>query len=447
MVNHEFDGVNLGDERLRKRCLKVAAGIQAKPEKSFPKQTESANDLKGLYRFFANDQVSHRELVRPHINRTVQRCRLEKVVLVVQDTSSLNFAKHPGVTDLGYIDKSERKYGMLFHNVYAVSGDRKPLGLLQQQVFVRKTKVAKNETKPQRLARKRESEKWEKGLLASQQELSPHPKVIQVADREADIYTFIEKIQEVGQGFVIRCAQNRSTLNGTVFTEIGRAEIRGGGQIEIARNGRRKKRTAQVRIQSCTVQIRAPQAVNRKGPALPVNMVIVEEENPPANIEGLCWMLLTSEPIETVEDCWTVIHYYQSRWLIEEFHKGLKTGFNLEERQLQTKTQLEKVLGMFSVLTYHVLLLRYYAKFPSGTPTTSDLGFNKDQIEILKFKFPQPDDNLTPGKLLFLVARLGGFIGRKSDGTPGWITLMRGMYDLLLLEHGFIMAKILMGKG
>lgn len=443
-ASDEFDGIDLGDQRLNARCRLIAESVSANPSMSFPKQAVTACDLKGLYRFYVNDQVTHQELLRSHREHTIQRCLTEPIVLLIQDTSTLNFdAELPG---LGLIDGSTRKCGMLMHNVYAVSArDKQPLGLVNQQIIVRTVKVTKKSTAAQRRERKKESAKWISGLLASKAALPAHGKVIQVCDREADIYDFIRQIHELAQGFVIRCAQNRSTETGLLFSAIAQAEVRGAGLVKIARNGQRQARTAQLRIKSCTVQLQPPQKQNRQGPALTVNVVIAEEVNPPAGIDKLHWVLLTSEPIATVEDCWNVIRYYRARWLIEDFHKGLKTGFRIEKRQLQSQEQLAKVLGMFSVLAYQLLYLRYRAHLADANAIAP--GLTEDQITILKLKNPKESEQLTPSRLLYLVARLGGFIGRKSDGKPGWLTLMRGMYDLLLLEQGFIMGKELVGKG
>ena len=445
-ASDEFAGVNLGDQRLNARCRLIAESVLANPSMSFPKQMASANDLKGLYRFYDNDLVSHEELQRPHLENTIRRCLAEPIVLFIQDTTIFNFEAE--LQGLGHIDGSDWKCGMLAHNGYAVSAcDKKPLGLMHQQIIVRKNKLAKKESVAQWRNRKKESAKWTAGLLASKAALPTHEKVIQVCDREADIYDFIKDIKEVGQGFIIRYAQNRSTDTGKVLTDIALAEVRGEEQVKIARNGQRKARTARVQIKSCAVRLQPPRKQDRKGPLLEVKMVIVEEINPPAGAEKLYWILLTSESITTMADCWTVVRYYQMRWLVEDFHKCLKTGLQLEERQLQSQRQLAKVLGMFSVLAYPLLYLRYCAQLAETDTSNIDPGLSEDQITILKFKFPKESTDLTPQRLLFLVARLGGFIGRKSDGVPGWITLMRGMYDLLLLEHGFTMAKILMGKG
>lgn len=446
----EFNGVDFRDERLNKRYIKMVEEIKDNPSLSFPKQMTRWADLKGLYRFFANYKVTYKEILSSHIDNTVKRCFQEEVVLIIQDTTYLNYSHHPQVKGMGYIGEKENFNftGMLVHSAYAVNGkDKRPLGLVHQEVIIRGEKIPKDETKKERLLRKRESEKWREGLLASYKLLREHKKVIQVCDREADIYFFIKKIVEKGQGFVIRCAnKHRSTEKGHIFEEIKKAITLGYTNVEIQRNGKRKKRIAQVKIKSCKLNIKAPKIVNLKGENLPINVIIVEEKNPPSSKEKLFWILLTSENVDTNEDCLRVVRYYGSRWLIEDFHKGLKTGCGIEERQLQSREKLKKLLGMFSVITYQLLLLRYQAK--NSDSGAGEITLTPVQIAILEDKFPKESCNLTPNNVLLLIARLGGFIGRKSDKSPGWLTLMRGMYDLHLIEQGFILAtEKLMGKG
>ncbi len=343
IVKEEIIGANFNDRRLSARYVKIVERIQGNTDMSFPKIIpDNWSELKALYRFFTNEKVTHKNILMPHRNNTVERCMKEDVVLFIQDTTYLNYSHHPYTEGLGSIGTEEDFIGMLVHNGYAVSGeDRKPLGLLHQKVMIRKGKVKK------RKDTEKESIKWQEGLESSNRLLKNHKKVIQVCDREADIYFFIKKIQELGQGFVIRCAWNRKTESGHVLQDIKKAELQCYTRIKIERNGKRKGRTVKVSIRSCKVKMLAPKSIARQDAALDINVVIVEEVGPPNKESKIHWVLLTSENIEGKESCLKVVKYYQSRWLIEEFHKGLKSGCKIEERQLQTRSQLEKCLGMF----------------------------------------------------------------------------------------------------
>jgi hypothetical protein len=265
-----------------------------------------------------------------------------------------------------------------------------------------------------------------------------------VCDREADIYMFIKEIQSVGQGFVIRCCRNRSTEYGYLYEDIASGQVLGHADIRIQRNGKRKARIARAAIRGCCVGILPPKVMGHKGAVLPVNIIRVEELNPPESAEPLSWTLLTSESIATEADCLRIVAYYKARWLIEDYHKGLKTGCKVEERQLTTRQQIENVIGIYTVIAYQMLLLRFLASHKDVPSLEEPL--TENQRTILRAKYPQ-EYNETPEQWLRLIARMGGFIGRKSDGYPGWLTLMRGVNNLLLIEQGLLLANKLMGKG
>lgn len=325
---------------------------------------------------------------------------------------------------MGLISEFERyQHGMLVHSVLAVRGhDKKPLGVLHQQVFVRQGKHPKEETSSQRLKRERESQKWFHGLSAVHAILPSHPKVIHVCDREADIYALIQSTLSAGQSFVIRCAQNRSTKEGLLFEDIQSADVKGETLITIPRNGSRKAREATMELRSASVTLQAPRNAGQREQSLPVNVVIAKELTPRSEDDPIEWILLTAEPVNHFTECLTVLTYYQSRWIIEEFHKGLKTGCKIEERQLTTRSQLEKLLAVFSVIVVHLLLLRFLASKTQNN--NADIGLTEIQQQILRTKFPKESQEFCAQNVLVLIARMGGFLGRKSDGVPGWLTLL-----------------------
>lgn len=447
MNGNDWGELSFGDLRLTARCSQIVQKVAHNPALSFPQLSGDWSWLKGLYRFFANPKVTRERIMAGHVRNTVERCFEEAVVLAIQDTTFLDYSHHPAKEDLGLISGAEHSLGMGIHNVFAVSGrNKKPLGILHQEIIVRAKKHSATETYEQRQWRPRESQKWLRGLAAVNELLGGHPKVIIVGDREADIYFFIRAAKESGRGFVIRCAVNRRTTQGQLLTAIAGAELKCVTQITLPRNGKRKKRQAELSLRICKVQIKAPRkSAGLSAESLMINVVAVQEIKPPIGVEPLHWILLTSEAITTNGDCLQILKYYQMRWLIEDFHKGLKTGCQIEKRQLTTRVQLEKLLGLFSVMVAQILLLRFWANQKDMLPEEKVL--SKIQIEILKNRFSRESVNLSPQILLLLIARLGGFIGRKSDGSPGWLTLMRGMYDLLLIEQGVILGQQLVGKG
>jgi len=147
-----------------------------------------------------------------------------------------------------------------------------------------------------------------------------------------------------------------------------------------------------------------------------VNVVRVEEvgreENP------VSWVLLTTEPVEDFKDVLEVIEYYRKRWKIEDWHKALKTGCRIEERQLQKWERMEVLLSIYSVIAWKVLELREIARTEGEIAPEEFL--TETQIAALEGKFP--DLKGKGGKeYAIAVARVGGYLNRSSDPPPGWM--------------------------
>ena len=444
---NEIHRVSFGDVRINKRCKEMLRRVSAEPAKSFPAIADNRGVLKAYYRFLNNPRVNREKILSSHVQETVRRCRAHQSVLVIQDTTTLSFQEHPRMSGLGFIGTPPQSagYGMLSHNVCAVTAERHEiLGLIHQEVMVRTTVHGDRNDQPKRQLRQRESAKWHHGVKAVQLLLPDHPKIIHVADREADMFFFMRNIIDAGQGFVIRQTRDRETDDGRLETSIANARLLGTMQVDIERNGSRKARTAAVSLRIAPVTIHPPAIVNRVGEPLAVNLVVVKEEHPPQGTAGLYWVLLTSEPVETLVQCVYVVQHYQARWIIEEFHKALKTGCSIEQRQLTTRHGLENVLGMFSIIAIILLDMRYQARLHEHQKSVS---LTPIQQNILRQKYQNLPELITNHQALRLVAMLGGFLGRTSDGNPGWLTILRGYEKLLTLEQGFLLALQLVGKG
>lgn len=440
MVKDEFSGLRFNDKRLNNRCSVVVCCFENNLKSSFPEMSGSWSRLKGLYRFFSNPKVTKENIMETHVKNTVSRCEESSVVLVVQDTTSISFKSADMIDGLGYVNDTPKKKGFFVHGALALNGDNgKPLGVLSQQIIVRNQIHVKNEFYFDRLKRKRESEKWLIGLKETHKLLAGHKKIIHVADRESDIYGFIKAIKDVNNGFVIRGCRNRSTSDGNLVDGLNNAKHIGEMHIEIPHKGGRKKRTANVVIYSQRVEILEPKVINKNGPPIPIHVVRVVENN--CKKDKLDWILLTSEPVETLAECKKVIWYYKNRWQIEDFHKGLKTGCSIEKRQMGTIEQHKKILSVFSVFAWHGLVLRFNAK----TPENKEVELSPIQIKILKERYPKYIDTIDSKTTLKFVAMTGGFIGRKSDGNPGWKSILTGLTRLEWMEAGFQIAKNIYG--
>lgn len=439
MVKSEFLGLNFGDKRLNHRLEQILGILVQNSKDSFPTLTRSWPWLKGLYRFFSNAKITRTNLMRTHEQNTRERCLKEQTVLVIQDTTSITYQSAGKIDGLGYIDDRIIKRGMLVHGALAVSGETgKPLGIVHQQIIVRNTMHKKNESREETLKRKRESQKWTNGLKKSHELLTGVKRIVHVSDRESDIYDYINEIKNLNDGFVIRAGQNRSTNDGLLFESLDKHDHKGVIEFEIMKKGGRKGRIAVLNISSRSIEIHPPKAGGRKGLPILINIICAAESS--EHKDKLKWFILTDNQVDTLDDCRKTIQFYKHRWQIEDFHKGLKTGCSIEKRQLETREQHEKLLSVFSVLAWYGLLLRYNAR----TEDNAELTMNDIQIKILKERYPKEKiDNSR--SVLRLVAMLGGFIGRKSDGNPGWQNLIRGLNYLETIEIGVKLAKKIYG--
>jgi len=152
------------------------------------------------------------------------------------------------------------------------------------------------------------------------------------------------------------------------------------------------------------------------------------------------WILLTDLPTDTLPELWKVVAIYRRRWLIEEFHKALKSGVGLEKSQLAEARKLMALAGILSIVACFLVGLKLHARSDDALPLDETQVDHATRV-ILEKKVGKPKEGWTYQTILVAIARLGGYIGRRSDGPPGWQTIWRGWQRLLLLVEGFRLAS------
>jgi hypothetical protein len=439
-VLNEFEHIDLKDKRLNNRCKKVAVAVSKNPGQSFGQVCSGKSDIKGAYRFFENENITRDKLLESHIENTIERCRERKEVAAIQDTTYLNLSKHECTQGLGPIGSSEDGLkGLLVHSIIAVASESgEVLGLLGQEVWAREGHHPKDETSEERRQRPRESERWQRGIQRMI-EIDIGSSAISICDREGDIYEVLKLAQEHGQRFIIR--ENRDRLladkKNKISDVLKKREFIGKYTVGIVSKKGQKARTALVSVRSAKITICPPTALGRKGDCIGMNVVEAYERHAPKGCEPIHWILLTSDPVTIMDECMAVINRYTLRWKIEEFHMGLKTGCHVEERQFKTRKRVEAFLGLSSILSIALLRLRDHARDKNSL----DHGLNSIELALLKRRIPELGRNPTAHIVMRAIAQLGGFPNRRSDGDPGWRTLLRGIYEILIMEHGFFLAQ------
>jgi Transposase DDE domain len=288
------------------------------------------------------------------------------------------------------------------------------------------------------------------------------PTAIHVMDREADSYEIASELIAGGARFVIRICRDRilAGTQGRETTMFRAAESapafaertvplsrRQGSVPKRARkiHPRRKERVAALKIRASTHVLKRPnrRALDSCPPSLSINMVQVDEVNPPPGEDPVSWKLLTTESIGSAEEVEAIVDAYRARWVIEEYFKALKTGCAFERRQLESFRTLVNALAIFSVIAWRLLLLRFVARSAPSAPAAEVL--TDRQVEVLAElsrmrestapRVQMPDKGATAADALRAVAQLGGHL--KNNGPPGWQVLGRGYESLLLIELGW----------
>ena len=432
-IGNHWDECRLGDERLRKRARVIGEKMLEKPDGLLPQQMGDWAATKSSYRFLDNPSVTYIDLILPHWNYTKEISSDYETVLCIQDTSDISFTHHAAIEGLSKLGNGHGQ-GFLLHSTLAVVPKARPiiLGLLHQEIYYRKPKP-KGETKKQRYSRKRESDLWINSLK-SVGNPPPATRYIDVMDRGADIYTVIQESTFQKHDFIVRAAYNRKLVSEhkKLLDLIKDTKPIGTIRLAVKKSPQQKRRLAKLKVACKKVTISPPYPMCGESPII-CTVIYVGEKRPPKGQEPIEWVLLTSLDAFTLQEACKVIDWYAMRWIIEEYHKCLKTGCRFEQRQLKNNTRLERLMGFLAVVALRLLQLKEQMK--NGQHLANryipDL-----PLEVLAKKISLDPESITLRQFWIEVAKMGGFLARKSDGDPGWITIWRGWNDLQKMCEG-----------
>jgi len=455
-ASRQFGRVQLGDKRINKRVVSFAAAAAAAPEASVPKQCRTWKQAKAAYRLMDNDKVSFGKLQEPHRQLTLAAAGAVRTVLWVSDTTTISI-DHPATKGLGPTSSGGNGSGMLLHSTLGVDvstlgvegGAGKPvvLGLGHQQVWAREGEAVPDP----------ESLKWKYGIDAVGT-APPGVRWVHAGDCESDCWEAIESCVASHSGFALRACQDRLVLEGhagegnqkpvKLFQLLRERPMLGGKHLFIRARPQQAARWAKLAISSCPVTLLAPKnwsdkphRKNRPRPGpIRCRAVRVWEVDPPQGQDPVEWVILTDEPADDLESAAKVASWYSCRWLVEEYHKCLKTGCGIERRQLQEQARLERLLGVLAVVAVRLLQLKHQATLNPEASAESVVPQRYVKTMRARLKLPQRK-KLTACQFWRETAKMGGFLARKGDGEPGWITLWRGWHELELLTVGFELGE------
>jgi hypothetical protein len=435
----EFGDLDFGDERLNKRFMTVIESINKQPHGVIKRTQKSWTDMVGVYRMLTNERVERDEILRVHREQTIARMICHERVLVLQDTTSLCYSRLEEAKGLGSIAMGafgSGGKGILAHTTLAVTTTGTPLGILDQDLWSRG------------IGDPHERYRWIDGIKRSAE--GGFTQVINVGDREIDGVDVYATAYREGVDFVTRAKSelrmSDEHADKTIADVVREQSLTGKKTLELYtqkivkqknKTRNRFKRKVKLEIRFAEVQLRAGKCLTLETPATTeerrVYAVLVEEINPPKSFEPIRWLLFTSLEVKSLEQAEDIVGIYKVRWEIEVFHKLLKSACSVEKAQLEHADRLKKLITILSIVAWRLHVLTKLQREAPDLPCTevlTTIEWNALYVAMMRSRaFPQEPPSLR--QVTLWIAKLGGFIGRKSDGEPGPIALWQGWIKLI----------------
>ena len=455
-----FGCADLGDKRRTKRLVQIAAELSAHTGSSLAESCEgNLSSVLGSYRLIENEAVKPEAIAEAGFQATVSASEASGLILAIEDSTTLGY-KHSARAELGDLGGPEdsKTKGFWAHSVMLLdAGTERTLGLIDQQRWIRDDdQRGKKHKRKQRPYEDKESFKWQQSSENVKRRLGEQMiKTISVCDREADIFEYVLHKLRNNQRFVVRATQNRTLLeeDKRLFDAVSEMPVLGQYTITVPQRGGRKERQATLQVKSKSVTIQSPQRPGGRLQPVMVNVVMAQEVNNNSE-DKLCWILLTTESVETFEDCRTVLRFYELRWRIEEFHKAWKTGAGVERQRMQSADNLERMGVILMFVAVRLMQIREAVMLPYvrkkkddelwHEKTASDQVVSDDEWQVLWLSMESRKLPDKPPPLIWLfqtIAKLGGWCDSKHTGRPGWLAVWKGWAKLQLSVETWRMAR------
>jgi hypothetical protein len=442
MGNHEDYGkAELGDERLSKRLPRLLDQLAGDPTASISAACQDPYQAKAAYRFVGNDEVATAAITKITREVTIEKINADKpsVLLIPQDTTEFNYNNLKAAIGMGNIGTRKTDMGIITHSAIGISDAGNVYGLLAQKTWVRPPEEHGKSSKRASLPiEEKESYKWIETIENAGASFPEDTKVIHVCDREGDIFELFCRAEEIGANYLCRRFHERNIENAVGQAKLDEyveaLPVAGTITIQVPRDSHTNRiaRNAELEIKYGKCNVMSPSNLVNKSnypKSIEVYVVSATEIDPPQGQEKILWQLITNVPTRNFEDAVTVIQWYTQRWKIETFHRTLKSGCKVEGLQSDSAEKLIKLIAIYSIIALEIMLLGYVAR--THPDVTCEQWFTEEEWKILyrvanKTK-EAPEKAPTIREAVRMIAKLGGFLGRRSDGDPGVTVIWRGL--------------------
>lgn len=449
-VEAEFENIDLGDQRLNHRAISITETLGLAPGKTIPQTFLARSDMKACYNFFSNDVVTEELLLAPHKEKTIERIKEYDTVLLLTDTSEANYTTKIAME--GKERLSQTNTGLWLHPTFAVTPNRLPLGVIDNNFWHREPEVfkGKKSERDKLPIEEKESYRWIASYLKACEvaKETPGTKIIHICDRDADMIELFEmasekaKVEENYSNFIVRSQYDRSiekedsekdsendNINKKLWRTLRNSPTLGVVDFTVSPTEERNGRKVKMEIKAVSVTLkRACKNIKVK-----VNAVMTVEVDPPEGETPLGWILITDLPIETFDDVKKVIEYYLCRWQIELFFKVLKSGCKIEERQLQAVDRMENLITIFMILAWRIMFTMMLGRICPDI-SAEDIFEASEWKSVYKIQNkgkPLPEKPPRLGDFIIMIASLGGYVSSKNGGPPGVKVMWKGMSRMI----------------
>jgi hypothetical protein len=445
-----YGAMSLGDKTLSRRVEKTLNQLGSNPTASISGACQNPYQAKAIYRLLSNKKFTAEAVLETSQKETI--AKIEKsgvgVVLLPQDTTTVNYTHLKDTEGLGDIDSNQKNSGMLMHSCIAVGEEGQIFGLLSETIWVRPKDEHGKKTKRKQLSiEEKESYKWLETIDKTQitKDLK-NVQFIHVCDREGDIYELFAKASLEETTYLCRRVQNRSVINVKnetclISSFLDTLPTAGKIVVNVPRDShtKRKARQAELEVKFGKTSIKKPACLSKyQDIPLSVDVVLVwaREINPPDGVEAISWHLVTNDSVKTFEEAVRCIMRYTQRWKIETFHHVLKSGCAIEKLKSSTAEKLIKLISLYSIIALRIMLLTYLARTSPDKPCDEFFTVYEWHVlyKVSKKTKSVPKETPTIFEAVIMIAKLGGFLARKGDGFPGVTVMWRGItrFDSIL---------------
>lgn len=455
-IDTETKTNNFGDKRLNKRFTMLLNKLSSAPNKSIPAACHTWTETLAAYRFFNNPEVTQRKILSSHRSATIDRIKQEKIVLIPQDTTDISFTGRKPIDGMGYLD-TKNSQGFYLHPSLAITPQRLCLGVIDLQTWTRK-ELGLRKKRQDMPIEKKETYCWLKGYEAANEVAlaSPNTIIVSVCDRGGDIYELLEKMpSEKNKAFwLIRSNVNRKIVDNKsknnqlkLWDAIKSSKPIGIIEFELpvgkipqrsmaSKKKARQERLVRQEIRIGTLNLNPPYRKRKNYSSTIVHVVHCKEINSPNEEDHIEWFLLTSFPVNDTETALDIVKWYLCRWQIEIFFKVLKSGCTIEELQFENLKATTNCVALYAIIAWRILYLTTFGRTCPDMKCDCVFETNEWQsVYVVCTKKPPPQNIPNLNEIILMIAKLGGFLGRGSDGYPGvkvmWVGMQR-MRDFTL---------------